>query len=228
MKNLHWPCIIPARAGSKRVPNKNMLTFGGGTLLGNCIKKALESNTFSEVIISTDSSEYEEYAVSCGAITYGLRPTSLSSDKSSTTDLIVYFLNDVLPQGTEGFTLLQCTSPFTQIETIQSVTNLSRDNQGSCISVKEMVSIYAEWIYKNVDGKLVSLLDSKDYLRSQDCSPILLPTGNAYSSTKEHYLKHKSFLNTNKSFFYKIVDDDEFLDIDTFEDYRVAIHRLDR
>ena len=172
MRNLHWPCIIPARAGSKRVPHKNMLKLGESTLLGSCIKKAIQANIFSEVIISTDSLEYEEYAVSCGAITYGLRPTTLSGDKSSTADLIIYFLNDVLPQRTEGFTLLQCTSPFTQIETIQSVTSLSRDNLGSCISVKEMIHIYAEWVYKNVDGKLVSLIDSKNYLRSQDCNPI--------------------------------------------------------
>ena len=228
MRSLRWPCIIPARSGSKRVPNKNMLTFGDSTLLGNCIKKAIESNTFSEVIISTDSSDYEEYAVSCGAITYGLRPPALSSDKSSTTDLIVYFLNDVLPQRTEGFTLLQCTSPFTQIKTIQSVTNLSRANLGSCISVKEMPSIYAEWIYKDVNGRVVSLINSKDYFRSQDCTPILLPTGNVYSSTREHYLKHKSFLNTERSFFYKIADDEEFLDIDTHEDYKAAILKLNR
>lgn len=221
-----WPCIIPARAGSKRVPNKNMLEFNNSTLLGRCIDNAFDADIFSEVIISTDSSEYEAYAISRGAVTYGLRPTHLSGDKSSTTDLLFYFLNDVLPQTTEGFTLLQCTSPFTQTETIKSVTNISRNNQGSCISVKEMINIYSEWVYQDVDGKLVSLLDSKDYLRSQDCSPILLPTGNVYSSCRDHYLRYKSFLNTDRSFFYKITNDDESLDIDTFEDYEAAICKL--
>ena len=228
MRNLQWPCIIPARSGSKRVPHKNMLSFGDSTLLGTSIKKAIESDLFSEVIISTDSSEYEEYAVSKGAVTYGLRPTSLSGDKSSTNDLIIYFLNDVLPQRTEGFTLLQCTSPFTQIETIRHVTSISRDNRGSCISVKEMIDIYAEWIYKNVDGKLVSFVNPQEYFRSQDCTPILLPTGNVYSSSREHYLRHRSFLNTDRSFFYKIFNDNELLDIDTFDDYNAAVFKLDR
>ena len=223
MDQSNWPCIIPARSGSKRIPGKNMLKLGSGTLLGICIQKAIESKVFSDIIVSTDSSIYQEYAISCGAKTYGLRPASLSGDRSSTKDLILYFLNEVLPGTTEGFTLLQCTSPFTTIKTIQNVTNISREARGSCISVKEIKNVYIEWMYKNVDGKLRSLVESDDYLRSQDCNPALVPTGNIYSSTKDHFLKHKSFLNTDKSLFYKVIDDNEVLDIDTRDDYRAAI-----
>ena len=49
--------IIPARAGSKRVPNKNIRTLFGKPLIAYTIEAALESKSLSRVIVSTDSEE---------------------------------------------------------------------------------------------------------------------------------------------------------------------------
>ena len=52
MKNI---CIIPARAGSKRIKNKNITSFFGKPLIFRAIYAAKKSNLFSEIFISTDS-----------------------------------------------------------------------------------------------------------------------------------------------------------------------------
>ena len=48
-------CLIPARSGSKRVPNKNILDVNGHPLLAYTIAAAVESGIFDAVVVSTDS-----------------------------------------------------------------------------------------------------------------------------------------------------------------------------
>jgi len=55
--------IIPARGGSKRVPKKNVRPFCGVPIIGYSIQAALESNTISEVYVSTDDREIERIAL---------------------------------------------------------------------------------------------------------------------------------------------------------------------
>ena len=54
--------LIPARVGSKRVPNKNVLQLQGHPLLAYTISAALDSGVFEKVIVSTDSDEYSQIA----------------------------------------------------------------------------------------------------------------------------------------------------------------------
>ena len=59
--------IIPARSGSKRIPNKNIKTFLGKPIMAYSIKTAIESNLFDEVMVSTDCEEIAKIAISYGA-----------------------------------------------------------------------------------------------------------------------------------------------------------------
>ena len=55
-------CIIPARGGSNRVPNKNIIKINGSPLISYSIKTAYDSNVFDRVIVSTDSSDIADVA----------------------------------------------------------------------------------------------------------------------------------------------------------------------
>ncbi len=59
-------CIIPARAGSTRIPGKNLKLFHGKPIIQYSIETALESNLFGEIVVSTDSKETIELAKSLG------------------------------------------------------------------------------------------------------------------------------------------------------------------
>lgn len=72
--------IIPARAGSKRVENKNIRTFAGKPLISYSIEAAQRANIFSKIIVSTDSEAIAEIARKAGAETPFVRPPELADD----------------------------------------------------------------------------------------------------------------------------------------------------
>ena len=73
-------CVIPARAGSRRIPRKNIKEFNGKPIIAYSIEAALKSNCFSQVIVSTDDDEISEVAKKYGAHVPFVRPDELSND----------------------------------------------------------------------------------------------------------------------------------------------------
>ena len=65
--------IIPARGGSKRIPNKNIKTFFGKPIIAYAIEAAIKSGLYDEVIVSTDSKKIANVAIQYGAIVPFLR-----------------------------------------------------------------------------------------------------------------------------------------------------------
>ena len=78
----HQIALIPARSGSKRLPGKNIKLLNGVPLIAYTIKSALDSNLFTEIIVSTDSQEIADIAIQWGASVPALRPPEYASDTS--------------------------------------------------------------------------------------------------------------------------------------------------
>ena len=113
--------LIPARAGSKRVPDKNIRPLAGHPVMAYTITAALQSEVFSDVIVSTDSEKYAEIAKYYGADVPFLRPPELAGDVSPDIEWLEYTLKRLQEEGREYdcFSILRPTSPFRQPETIQ-------------------------------------------------------------------------------------------------------------
>lgn len=113
--------LIPARAGSKRVPNKNVLQLQGHPLLAYTISAALDSGVFEKVIVSTDSDEYAQIALHYGAEVPFLRPNSLAQDSSADVGWVAHALKNLALIGFEFeiFSILRPTSPFRNASTIR-------------------------------------------------------------------------------------------------------------
>jgi CMP-N-acetylneuraminic acid synthetase len=80
--------IVPARAGSRGIPGKNVLSFRGKPLLVYSIEHGLAARNVDRVIVSTDSARYRAIAKTAGAEVPFLRPAALAGDFS--TDLEVF------------------------------------------------------------------------------------------------------------------------------------------
>ncbi|MDT8406274.1 MAG: hypothetical protein RQ715_03385 [Methylococcales bacterium] len=80
--------MIPARSGSKSVPDKNIRDFAGQPLMAHSIEQALAARHIDRVMVSTDSEHYAEIARKHGAETPFLRPDALATDEA--TDLAVF------------------------------------------------------------------------------------------------------------------------------------------
>ena len=75
--------VIPARAGSKFIPNQNVRIVGGHPLVYYTIKTAIKSKFINQIIVSTDSEEYADLARKYGADVPFLRTKELASDTAS-------------------------------------------------------------------------------------------------------------------------------------------------
>ncbi|WP_287313302.1 hypothetical protein [Moorena sp. SIO1G6] len=113
--------LIPARAGSKRVPGKNIRRLKGHPLIAYTIAAATQSQVFSAVIVSTDSEEVAEIARYYNAEVPFLRPPEYATDKSPDIEWIDYTLRRLSDLGREFdcFSILRPTSPCRQPQTIQ-------------------------------------------------------------------------------------------------------------
>jgi pseudaminic acid cytidylyltransferase len=91
--------IIPARGGSKRIPEKNIKDFHGKPLIAYSIETALQSGLFNKVVVSTDDEKIAEVARRCGAEVPFVRPKALSDDFSGTAEVIAHALAWLKEQG---------------------------------------------------------------------------------------------------------------------------------
>jgi CMP-N,N'-diacetyllegionaminic acid synthase len=124
--------LIPARSGSKRVADKNVRLLNGHPLIAYTIAAALQSNVFSDVIVSTDSEKYAEIARYYGAQVPFLRPVDYAGDKSPDIEWIEYTLKRFQDEGRQYscFSILRPTSPFRQAQTIERAWNEFMSEEG--------------------------------------------------------------------------------------------------
>jgi CMP-N,N'-diacetyllegionaminic acid synthase len=108
--------LVPARAGSQRVPGKNVHPLAGHPLIAYSIAAARESGLFDAIVVSTDAEHIADAARRYGAEVPGLRPAELATAVSSDIDWVRHVL-----AGTDYdlFSILRPTSPFRRGATIR-------------------------------------------------------------------------------------------------------------
>lgn len=122
--------FIPARSGSKRVPNKNIRPLGGHPLLAYSVRTAIDSGVFDAVICATDSELYADVARHYGAEVPFLRAAAISGDQSPDIEWVVWMLTQLRKAGREFeiFSILRPTSPFRLPETVRRAWSLFIDD----------------------------------------------------------------------------------------------------
>ena len=133
---LKYICIIPARAGSKRVPNKNILKLNNKPLIKHSIDFALKVLEHSNIYVSTDSEKAQEIAYASGVNVYK-RPKKFSQDNTSMLEATLEFIKANNITEDTNLILLQPTNPFRDIEYFERLMNLYEKSQlaSSAISV---------------------------------------------------------------------------------------------
>ncbi|MBI3320845.1 MAG: acylneuraminate cytidylyltransferase family protein [Candidatus Omnitrophica bacterium] len=110
--------LIPARAGSQRVTNKNIRSLAGHPLIAYTIAATRACELFDRIVVSTDSDLIREIAIHYGADAPLLRPAELATSTSPDIEWITHALSE-LHQPYDAFSILRPTSPFRQPATIQ-------------------------------------------------------------------------------------------------------------
>ena len=138
MKNI---AIIPARSGSKGLPDKNIRLVNGKPLIAYTIEAALQSGCFDTVHVSTDSEKYAEIAREYGADEPFLRSPELASDTASSWDAVreVLAKYSALGKTFDTMMLMQPTSPLRTAQDVKDAYALMQEkNAKSVIAVCEV------------------------------------------------------------------------------------------
>lgn len=126
MNTLKTVAFIPARSGSKRLPDKNIKTLNNHPLMAYSIQSAIDSKLFDSVICATDSPLYAEIAQHYGAEVPFLRSNEISNDFSPDIEWVTKMLSKLKETGREFdlFCILRPTSPFRTSSTIIRAWNI--------------------------------------------------------------------------------------------------------
>jgi CMP-N,N'-diacetyllegionaminic acid synthase len=113
--------LVPARAGSVRVPHKNVRPLRSHPLIAYTIAAARESDCFTGVIVSTDSEEVAEVARHYGAEVPSLRPPEMAMATSPDIEWVGHVVDGLAGEGRtfDAFSILRPTSPFRGAATIR-------------------------------------------------------------------------------------------------------------
>ena len=216
MKNI---ALIPARAGSKRIPNKNTYKILGKPALVYAIETAKETNLFTEIHVSTDSLDIASLAESNGAIARNLREQRLSGDHTKTIEVVSSFLKSQT-MFNKQVDFVCCIYPITPLLTANRILegfDLVTSFPSEFSIAASPLNSHPNRTFMVSDNKMISL-NSKKYIdsRTQDLPPFYQDAGQFYWASKQLWLNSESILGSNCRAV--VFDKHEVVDVDQVED----------
>ncbi len=217
LKQNKYLAVIPAREGSKRLPNKNILELNGKPLISYSIEAGKNSKYINKVVVSSNSDKILNIAKQLNVDTIK-RPENLSTDTANTFDTIEHTINNT--EEFEYIVLLQPTSPLRTSKHIdEAIQLLEEKNADAIISVceTEHSPLWANILPEdnNFEGFFKDDILNK---RSQDLPIYHRLNGAIYICKISKLLEEKTFFLKKNIFSYKMEQLDS-IDIDTKLDF---------
>ena len=215
--------VIPARGGSKRIPDKNIRSFCGKPMISFPLRAALASGCFDRVIVSTDSERIAEVARAEGAEVPFVRPETLSDDHTPTVPVVQHAIDWMESHGTapQLVCCLYATAPFVLASDLREGLRVLEDtNADFSIAVARFGFPIQRALRLNITGRL-NMFDPAQYaVRSQNLEPSYHDAGQFYWGRTTAW---KQALNPYESVAVPIlIPSWRVQDIDTPEDWTRA------
>jgi len=215
--------IIPARGGSKRIPNKNIKLFASQPIISYSIKAARDTDLFDRIIVSTDSEEIAEVAKTYGAEVPFVRPAELADDFSGTISVLLHALNWLSEYGfaTDYFCCIYATAPFVQPEhVIEGFNLLKKRNASTAFSVTTFPYPIFRALKVSEDGRIAMFWPEHENSRSNDLPEAYHDAGQFYWGNTKRFLTEKKLFSSDS--VPVILPRYSVQDIDTPEDWETA------
>ena len=216
-------CVIPARGGSKRIPNKNIKIFCGKPIIIWSIELAIASKCFDKIIVSTDDKEISDLAKSNGAEVPFIRPKTLSDDYTGTNPVISHAIKWQIKNYQKPLHVccIYATAPFIRLSDLKNGLKILKSSGHEYVFP---VTNYAYPIQRSLkikkNKKLEMFYPEHFNSRSQDLEEALHDAGQFYWGSTDAWLENKSVTSGNASPI--LIPRNRALDIDTLDDWQIA------
>lgn len=222
--NMNPLVVIPARSGSKGIPDKNIKILGGKPLIAWTIESAVAVVPPERVIFSSDSERYAEVARKCGLAVDYIRPTELATDTAGSREVILDAMRHADSKGLDydSVVLLQPTSPFRDASDILRAMELYTPDIDMVVTVTEAASNpYYNCFETDLETGMLRISKGDGlYTRRQDAPPVYEFNGAVYVINPESIRRMP--LGAFPKRVPSVMPRERSLDLDTETDWAVA------
>ncbi|AZO75665.1 pseudaminic acid cytidylyltransferase [Mesorhizobium sp. M1D.F.Ca.ET.043.01.1.1] len=215
--------VIPARGGSKRIPRKNIRTFGGLPIIAWSIRAAIQSGCFDRIIVSTDDAEIAEVAKEYGAEAPFLRPGDLSDDHTGTVPVVAHAIRWFAMEGAAAKEVccLYATAPFVRASDLRQGLDMLRSTEADFAFSVTSYAFPIQRALRITGGQRVAMFQPEHLgTRSQDLEGAWHDAGQFYWGRSEAWLKNKPVFGQGS--VPVLLPRHRVQDIDTPEDWERA------
>jgi YrbI family 3-deoxy-D-manno-octulosonate 8-phosphate phosphatase len=218
--------LIPARIGSKGIPEKNLLKVGDFSLVERALFTAMNTDIIDDIIVSTDSEKIRNVVNQHGKYAHFLRPDELATDTAGSLGVIQHGLDWAEKNFNKSYdyiVLLEPPSPFRLPGHVKKAVKIAIDNKATSVVSLIPVGDYHPIRMKKLlpDGGLESVLTNEpDGTRRQDQEPVFIRNCVVYVfSTKTI---HENKLWGERPFGFEMDKELFGINIDEPNDFRIA------
>ena len=221
--------LVPARGGSKGIPDKNIRPLSGRSLLAYVIEAASASGAVDRVVLSTDSERIAEEGRRAGIEVPFMRPAALAGDEAPMLPVIEHAVDALEAAGwsPEIIVLLQPTSPLRTGDHVRRAVQQLRDSAAdSVVTVVELPRhLSPDYVMRIDQGRLIPFLpDGERITRRQDARPAFVRDGTVYAFWRRTLRDTGSMYGTRCSPL--VLPARESLTLDTPDDWEEAERRV--
>ena len=219
--------VIPARGGSKSIPQKNIVDLNGKPLIAYTIDAAKKSKLLNSCIVSTDSEDIASVASTFGAEVPFIRPSKLSNDHSDSLGVMLHALEFMENQNEtvyDAVLMLQPTTPFRSVSLIDDALKyLAESDLDSVVSLVDVGANHPHRMYSlDETNELIPLLRNvRDPMKPrQKLPPFYIRSGDIYATRRSCLLEQKSLIGHRSGGV--IIDPKLGVNIDEYIDLEIA------
>jgi N-acylneuraminate cytidylyltransferase len=173
--------VVPARGGSKRIPDKNIVDFMGAPLMSYSIRAVQASGLFDTIHVSTESARIADVAVGLGVPVDFMRDPSLADDHTPLMPVLRWVLEQYSRRGRQFDTvcLVMPTAPLIEADDLKAAEKEFRRREGQrTVMAVSRFSVPVEWAFRMAaDGTLTPCQPGMARVRSQDLQPAYYDSG---------------------------------------------------
>ena len=218
--------LVLARGGSKRLPKKNIKLLGGKPMIVWSIESAKKIRAVCDTLVSTDDQKIADICLD--ALVPWLRPSHLAVDTASSVDAALHALDwyESNRSQVDGLMLLQPTSPFRSVTTIERGLELFAHTGVTSVIAVSRTTEKSKNSFEIKGAKLSAVARESAAVLRNDIGISYSINGSLYLIEPEMLRKTRSFSNPD-TVPLVVCSKKESLDIDTYDDFLMAQSFLD-